>query len=116
MSNKKGQIALFVIIAILLVATIGLVSYYQGFGPFGVPAKLAPIENRVLECMEDVTAGGIDILSVQGGYIALPEFEPGSEYAPFSSQLDFFGSVMPYWFYLSSTGEYKKQIPTITSM
>lgn len=116
MSNKKGQIALFVIVAILLVATISLVSYYQGFGPFGVPAKLAPIENRILECLEDITAGGVDILSVQGGYIELPEFEAGSEYAPFSSQLNFFGSVMPYWLYLSSAGEYKEQIPTLTSM
>ncbi len=113
MLDKRGQIALFVIIAILLVVTIGLVAYFGGIIPLGVPAKIAPVEDRVLGCIDDVTSQGAVLLGDQGGYISLPDFEPGSEFAPFSSQFNFFGSVMPYWFYLSSNGEYKEQVPTL---
>ncbi|MFC1686177.1 hypothetical protein ACFLZZ_04125 [Nanoarchaeota archaeon] len=116
MFNKRGQITLFTIIAILIVATIGLVAYLGGVGPFGVPSELLPIEDRIIECIQETALEGAEVLGAQGGYINPPEFEAGSEYAPFTSQIGFFGSVMPYWFYLSSNGQYKEQVPSIKTM
>ena len=55
---------------------------------------------------------GIQIAGSQGGYIEIPEFEPGSEYAPFSNQLEFLGQPVPYWYYISGNGVAKEQIPS----
>jgi hypothetical protein len=46
----------------------------------------------------------------------LPEFEPGSAYMPFSSQLNFLGNPIPYWYYVSSNNIQKEQVPSINSM
>jgi len=115
MSNKRGQVGLFVIIAVILVASVALISYF-GVLPFGVTGKIAPVEDKVLDCLAQTTKQGTEILGEQGGYITPPAFEPGSEYAPFTSQINFFGSVMPYWFYLSGNGIYREQIPTLKMM
>jgi len=116
MFNKRGQTTLFVIIAILIVATVAVAGYFSGVLSFGVPIKIAPVQDRVTECIADVVTTGAEILGEQGGYITLPEFQPGNEFAPFTSQFNFFGSVMPYWFYLSANGQYKEQVPSIRSM
>ena len=52
----------------------------------------------------------------QGGYIDLPDFEPGSRFMPFSSQLDFLGEKIPYWFYISGNNLMKKQVPSKRDM
>jgi len=116
MLNKRGQITLFVIVAILIVAIIAITFYFKGFGPFGLTGKIAPVEAKFLECIDDSAIKGLGIMGDQGGYIAVPEFEPGSEYAPFGSQFNFYGAIMPYWYYLSKSGEYKKQVPSINEI
>lgn len=115
MSSKKGQVTLFVIIAIMLVASIALATFF-GFRPFGLPSQVAPVEDQVLGCLNARALEGLEIMGEQGGYIELPEFEAGSEYAPSTSQLNFFGSVMPFWFYLSQNGVYREQVPSIRMM
>jgi hypothetical protein len=66
--------------------------------------------------LEDKTLTGIDVLESQAGYIELPEFFPGSSYMPFSSQLNAFGSPIPYWYYISAGGLQKEQIPSQSDM
>lgn len=116
MRGKRGQVTLFVIVAILFVAAIVLVSFFRGFGPFGLPSEIAPVEDQIINCIQENLENGLANLGEQGGYIIPPEFEAGNDYAPFTSQLNFFGSVMPYWFYLSASGSYKEQVPSIKSM
>ena len=110
----RGQISLFVIIGILIVTGVALTVYLVS--PLAVSAKLAPVENKIIECASNAATDGASILGEQGGYITLPKFEAGSEYAPFTSQFNYFGSTMPYWFYKSGNGIYKEQVPTISSM
>ena len=117
MKNKNGQITIFIIIAILIVA--GIFTYFflrTVLIKTSIPANIQPIYTTFLACFEEDTATGISILQSQGGYISLPEFEPGSEYMPFSSQLNFFGNSIPYWYYVSGNNIQKEQIPTKTYM
>jgi hypothetical protein len=115
--NKTGQVTIFVIIAIVIVA--GIVAFFvfrQGFQTTRIPASVQPAYNTFLSCLEDKTLAGISILESQGGYIELPEFEPGNNYAPFSSQLNAFGSPIPYWQYVSGSGIQKEQVPSESDM
>ena len=117
MNNKRGQITIFIIVAIIIVA---LVILFLAFGEsiFGkaIPPSIEPAYTSFLSCLEDSTLVGISILESQGGYIYLPEFEPGSRYMPFSSQLDFLGNPIPYWYYVSGNNIQKEQVPSKRNM
>ena len=117
MKNKSGQVTIFIIIAILLVA--GVVAYFFLRGSLiktPIPENVQPIYTSFLSCLEDDTSTGISILQSQGGHIFLPEFEPGSRYMPFSSQLNFLGNPIPYWYYVSGNNIQKEQVPTKKNM
>ncbi len=115
---KQAQITVFVIIAIILVA--GIVGYFivRNVIQSGamIDSDLAPAYDYYLSCVEDSVLRGAGILGSQAGYINLPDFESGSEYAPFSSELDFMGQGVPYWYYISGNGVVKEQVPTISEM
>jgi len=113
LSNKRAQITIFIIIAILLVAAV-LLYFFLRPSTVGVeiPSYAEPIYTSFLSCVEDAALTGVSILESQAGYIYLPEFEPGSQYMPFSSQLNFLGNPTPYWFYVSGNNILKEQVPT----
>ncbi len=115
--KNRGQVTIFIIISILLVA--GIVIFFivsQSLIKVSVPANIQPVYNDFLSCLEDRTNVGIGILESQGGYIQLPAFEGGSSYSPFSSQLNLFGNPIPYWYYVSGNNVNKEQIPTEQDM
>ena len=112
--NKKAQVTLFVVIAIIIIAGVVLVLYFKPKLP--LPSKLKPVEDFFLSCVSDIAKEGATILSEQGGYIQLPPFEAGSAYMPFQSRLNFFSSSIPYWFYISGNNIYKTQVPTLREM
>ncbi|MBA7672357.1 hypothetical protein ES703_80533 [subsurface metagenome] len=117
MINKKGQVTIFIIIAIVLVgAVISFFILRESLVLKGIPASIEPIYTSFLSCLEDDTLIGIDILESQAGYISLPDFEPGSTYMPFSSQLDFLGNPIPYWYYVSGNNIQKEQVPSKEDM
>jgi hypothetical protein len=117
MGFKRGQVTIFIIIAILLVGTIvGVFMFKDFFIGKQIPASIEPIYTSFLSCLEDNTLIGIDILESQAGYIFLPDFEPGSGYMPFSSQLNFLGNPIPYWYYVSGNNLQKEQIPSKEDM
>ncbi len=111
--SKKGQVAIFVIIALVIVG--GIVVFFtfreQLFGP-SIPAELKPAFDYYEQCIEYEIEGAIELAGSQGGHVYPAEYIPGSEYAPFSSQLNFLGFPVPYWFYLSGNGVVKEQVPT----
>ena len=115
--NKKAQVTVFIILAIILVAGIILFFVLRGgLGFGGVPSEFESVYNYYLNCIEKETQNGALVMGQQGGYIDNPEFSPGSTYMPFSSQLDFLGTGVPYWYYISGNGLPKEQVPTKEKM
>ncbi len=115
--NKKAQLTIFIIVAILIVGIVaGYFALRNVILKQEIPASMEPIYTTFLSCIEEDLLTGIDILESQGGYIELPEFEAGSRYMPFSSQLDFLGNPIPYWYYVSGNNIQKEQVPTKTEM
>lgn len=117
-SKKRGQVTIFIIIAIVILAAVGL--YFVFRGSFSqqtqIPESLEPVYNNFLECVEQDISTGASVLESQGGYIELPEFEPGSEHMPFSSQLNFLDNPLPYWYYVSGNGLEREAVPSKEEM
>ncbi len=112
--SKRAQMTIFVIIAIVIVA--GVVIYFLvGSNVFDIgriPAELQPVFSYYEECIESEAKSAIELAGSQGGYADVSEYLPGSEYAPFSNQLNFLGFPVPYWFYISGNGLVKEQVPS----
>jgi hypothetical protein len=114
---KRGQLSIFIIIAIVILALVVGWLFLKGSLRIGeIPANIQPAYNSFLTCLKEDTKTGISVLESQGGYIELPNFEPGSAYMPFSSQLDFAGNPIPYWYYVSGNNIQKEKIPSKSSM
>jgi len=114
--EKRGQITIFIIIAILIVA--GVIIYFaisKGFGA-RIPEEIQPTYDAYLLCIEEQARAGIALLEEQGGRIDAGEFVPGSQYMPFSSELEFFGQPVPYWMYVSGNNLLTENIPTRNEM
>ncbi len=115
--SKRAQLAIFVIIALVIVAGVGgFVLLKDRIFKTTVPAEYAPIYDYYLSCLKAGAEDGIGILGTQAGYIDPPSFEPGSQHAPFSNQLEFMGFGIPYWYYVSGNGVIKEQIPSKREM
>ena len=111
--SKGGQVTIFVILVIVIVAGIVLFFAFKGGLIQGkIPQELEPVYNYYLSCIEGETLDGAFILEQQAGYIEPPEFSSGSDYMPFSSELDFLGMGVPYWYYISGNGISNEQIPS----
>jgi len=116
-TGKRGQVTIFIIIAVLIFA--GILSYItlrSSFTSVEVPVKIEPVYTAFLACLEQDTVTGISLLGTQGGYIELPDFEEASRFSPFSSQLNFLGNPIPYWYYLSGNNLEKNQVPSKSDM
>lgn len=115
--DKKAQLTLFIIVAIVIVgATIIFFIFRGSLITKQIPADIEPIYTAFLSCLEDNSLVGISVLESQAGHIFLPNFEPGSAYMPFSSQLDFLGNPIPYWYYVSGNNIQKEQVPSKEEM
>ncbi|VVB82787.1 Uncharacterised protein [uncultured archaeon] len=115
--NKKAQVTIFIIIGIIIVAAVAVFLVVRSNLAVGnIPANIQPVYNNFLSCLEDNAKTGISILESRGGYIELPKFEPGNSFMPFSSQLNFFGNSIPYWYYVSGNNIQKEQVPSQQSM
>jgi len=116
-NKKQAQVTIFIIVAIIIVALIVLFFIFRGdILRQELPRELQPAYDFYRSCIESEVLEGVFILGQQGGYINPPEFEAGSEYMPFSNQLDFLGIGVPYWYYLSGNGLANEQIPSKTKM
>ncbi|MEM3091901.1 MAG: hypothetical protein QXD05_02110 [Candidatus Pacearchaeota archaeon] len=115
---KSGQISIFILVAVVILSVIVLVFLLRGsiIKKDIIPKDLEPVYNNFLQCIKDNTETGISILGSQGGYINLPNFEPGSQYMPFSSYLNFLGNPIPYWYYVSGNNIKREQVPTKKDM
>ena len=94
MIEKRGQVTIFVIIAILIVA--GVVAYFLlrdklNLNISSIPAKLNPIINQIQNCIENTLQDGTNLVGLQGGYVIPPNN---------SLETDF--SYIAYGYYLGS--------------
>lgn len=115
--RKKGQITIFIILAIVIVAFIFLFFMLRGkMFESNIPKDLGPVYSYYLSCIEQETFDGTKLLGEKGGRIEELEFFPGSEYMPFSNHLGFMGMGIPYWHYISGNGISKEQVPSKEKM
>lgn len=115
--QAKGQVAIFVIIAIVIVVSIAIFFALRGnFIGSSVPKELQPVYSYFEGCMQDNLNGAVNLMETQGGYIYVPEFKSGNDNFPSSSQMDFFGFPVPYWMYVSASGIKKEQMPSKSEM
>lgn len=114
---RKGQVTIFVIIALVIVGVIVLFFVFKD-NLLGdrIPAEFQPIYNRYTSCIEEDTLNGVGLLSAQGGRIDIGDFEPGNDFSPFSSHLSFFGVSVPYWYSLSGNNLVEENLPTLSDM
>jgi hypothetical protein len=118
LGDRKAQVAVYIIIAVLIVG--GVILFFtlrdKGTGVGGIPEELSPVFEYYLGCIELEAKAGVQIAGGQGGRIDTSDYIPGSEYAPFSSQLNFLENPIPYWYYVSGNGLIKEQVPTKVEM
>lgn len=115
--KSKAQVTIFIIIAIVLVAAVA--GYFVLRGKLtvgGLSADFKPVEASFIDCISNKAEQGKEILGQRAGYINLPAFEPGSNYAPFSNMLDFLGNDVPYWYYVSGNGQIGEQVSSKSNM
>ena len=110
--NRKAQTTIFIILAIVII--VAIIGFFIVRNVINSNSSTSSVEvfDFFDSCIEDKTRTALSIAGSQGGYIENPDFEPGSIYAPFSSQLDFLGIGVPYWYYVSSNGLVKEQVPS----
>jgi hypothetical protein len=111
--NNKGQVSLFVVIALMLVIGIGVyVGFKNNLFSFSDSDSFIEVYNYYDECIKQDALKALDIAGSQGGRIDVGEYIPGSDYAPFSSHLNFLGFPVPYWYYVSGNGLVKENVPS----
>ena len=113
-NNKKGQITLFILIGLVLLALVlfGLFFMRQvqesqtDLGePNEVPVEFVPVEQYVEQCLFDISKVAFIELGENGGYINPQNYFNKKYYPTESEVLEFSpGSSIwiPYWWYLKS--------------
>ncbi|MEK6896107.1 MAG: hypothetical protein AABX12_01455 [Nanoarchaeota archaeon] len=115
--NKRGQVAIFVIIAVVLVGAILVaVAFRERIFTKSVPSELQPVFDYYTACIEQEMRGAIELAGLQGGRIELGIYEPGNDYAPFSTELQFLGTRVPYWSRVNARGNFVQDVPTRVEM
>ncbi|MGB9707815.1 MAG: hypothetical protein ACPLXC_00600 [Candidatus Pacearchaeota archaeon] len=72
--NKKAQVTLFIIIAIVVIALILLTIFLTGgFKTVFTQAEIAQVKSYLDDCFKSKTQQGILFIARQGGYNTLPE-------------------------------------------
>ncbi|MBU2104519.1 MAG: hypothetical protein KKF67_01960 [Nanoarchaeota archaeon] len=115
--NNRGQLTIFIIIGIFIVgAAVTFFVFKDRIFAKELSAEMQPVYTTFLSCLEEDVLEGADLLESQAGYIELPDFEAGSNYMPFGSQLNFLGNPIPYWYYVSGNNIQKEQVPSVNDM
>lgn len=68
MENKRGQLAIFVIIAIVIVALFLLLFFFRGKGPISPGTSVFSPQSYLQSCFGDELKKNVEMLSKQGGY------------------------------------------------
>lgn len=115
--NRRGQVTIFVIVALVIVGGIVLFFTFRDliFGE-NISPEFAPIYTQYEQCIKEEADNAIRLLESQGGRIDVGEFLPGNDYNPFSSHLFFLGNPVPYWFGVSGNNLVIDNVPLVSEM
>lgn len=109
---KKGQVSVYIIIALVLALLIVfLFTIGNEVGQDDIPQDLRPVFDYYGECIKAEADLAVDLAGVGGGRIFVEDYAPGSEYAPFSSHLNFLGSPVEYWYTIQGNGIIREDVP-----
>ena len=111
MSSKKGQVTLFIILAVAIII-LAIILYFV-FSKTTIITKQNEVESYFTSCVDEKVQEAVSVAELQGGYLVLPNFDPGSEAFPFSNYFSFVTLDVPYWNYVTSNGIQKINQPSI---
>lgn len=113
--EKKGQLALFIIIAIILII-VGIFAYIllKPKEKPKYPEEISKIENSYLNCLSNIATRAKNIAMQKGGYIYDKPMEPEGLYL--GNNLNFMGENIPYWIYYDSNGQIKIEKPSLENI
>ncbi len=120
MREKRGQVTVFVVVGILLVAGVLLVLYLRSSETLkteiskaiSVPPQVQEVSSFLEGCLEQVAEEGIQLLGMQGGYTALAT-DPASLQ---SLAVVPGGGRVAYWYYEDPPGVAVHNMPSLTAM
>ena len=120
---RKAQVTPFVAIGLIIVALVGLFLIYgdqlgkvELLEDIVIPKEVQVINNAVDECIRIVSSEALNLAGSQGGYVYVNQEGFISPVDPFTNNLVFGNSQIPYWFYISSNNIRKEQVPSKTQM
>jgi len=97
--NKRGQVTIFIIIAIILIAAVALYFVLRDkISVDKIPIEVEPVYTNLISCIEKTTEEGVEYLALHGGYYEVPK----------SISIAYFAEDIPYY-YLNS----RKYVPSI---
>jgi hypothetical protein len=92
--QKRGSVSIFIIVGLVLLVAVSLI-YVIASGivvpPWGKDS--ASVRKYTEECMNTITAQGISVMEIQGGYIGLP-----TRLVATDAYIDM-GYKIPYWYH-----------------
>jgi len=75
--EKKAQVTVFIIIAILIIGLIGLFFVFkEKLGLIGINTKVEPVYNFVQDCIKKIGENALERIGEQGGYFFIPNNNP----------------------------------------
>ena len=112
-NKKRGQITVFIIIAVILLFSSAIYFYYSNYTATSqiepttaittnVPQSIKPISGFVDNCLEKTADDAIVLAGQQGGHIYLDSFQKPIENSVLGDMLETFpggGQYVPYWYY-----------------
>ncbi len=132
--EKRGQISVFLIIAIVIIVA-GLIFFYVSSKKGEIvgkqipkvqqiPNELAPIREYVQNCLKQTGKEAFNKLGSQSGYISVEGMKVNKLNPTESDALEFLpntGILMPYWWYLSSNNRctdcsFSSKRPSLTTI
>ncbi len=93
--SKRAQITAFVIIAIVIIAVISIVIYFNKtqsktklesvFSKLEIKTEASKVQYSILECLEETSKDSLAVIGIQGGYYNKPEksFDLGWAFIPY---------------------------------
>tara|TARA_Y100000310_G_scaffold340820_1_gene437887 strand:- start:2939 stop:4891 length:1953 start_codon:yes stop_codon:yes gene_type:complete len=123
--KKRGQVTIFVIIALAILFVIGVTYFVKEIvieqrifseikEPESIPSQIQAVNFYVDGCIDDVALEAIALTGLQGGYIEIPEDNvPQSSVNKFSNGVSLPGLKVPYWYYEDFNGEINGDFPSL---
>lgn len=97
--NKRGQVTIFIIIAIILIAAVALYFVLRDkISVDKIPLEVEPVYINLMSCLEETTEEGVEYLALHGGYYDVPK----------KTSILYFTEDIPYY-YLNS----REYVPSI---